>query len=106
MLDNREMERKMYDMAAVFKVYMSAKRYSQAKYLYDKARILAVEMELEEEKRGELFGIRGERGEIIKEGLFKEELVQRAYLETCVKAKEKPEDCILCQKQLRAAVQK
>lgn len=106
MLDNREMERKLYEMAAIFKNHISAKRYQQAKYCYDKARLLAVEIELEEEKKEELFGIRGKRGEIIKDGLFKEELVQKAYMECCVKAKDSPMNCILCQEQLRGVVKK
>lgn len=102
MLESREIEKKLYDMAAIFKVHMRAKRYSQAKYVYDRARDLAVSVELEEEKRAELFGRRGERGVILREGLFNEELVQKAFLETCVKAKEKPEECILCQKLFKA----
>ncbi|MBE5852289.1 MAG: hypothetical protein E7299_04955 [Lachnospiraceae bacterium] len=106
MLSDREIEMKLYDMAAVFKNHMRAGRYPQAKYIYDKARMLAVETGLEEKKREELFGLRGERGNSLKEGLFPHELVQKAYLETCVKAKEQPEDCILCQKQLGIMVQK
>ena len=106
MLDNREMERKLYDLAAVFNNHMNAKRYAQAQYCYKKARLLAVEMELEEEKKEELFGVCGNRGEMIKEGLFRKELVHKAYLEACIKAKENPDACILCQKQLKAAVQR
>lgn len=106
MLDERGIERKLYDLAAVFKSHMSAKRYPQAKYCYDKARILATETELEERKKEELFGIIGNRGEIIKEGLFRVKLVQKAFEECCVKAKENPENCILCQEKLRGAVWK
>ena len=100
MLSGWEIEQKLHNMAAVFRNHMRAKRYAQAKYLYENARDLAVNVGLEEEKREELFGIRGERGVILKDGLFPEELVQKAYYETCVKAKEKPEDCMLCQKRL------
>ena len=96
MLDSRGIEQKLYNLAAVFNVHMKAKRYPQAKYCYDKARGLAVEVELEQEKKDQLFGIRGNRGEIVKEGLFKEEMVMKAYVETCVKAKQEPEDCRLC----------
>ena len=104
MLDSRGIERKIYDLAAVFHAHMKAKRYAQAKYCYDKARSLAVEVELEQEKKDQLFGIRGNRGEIIKEGLFKEEMVMKAYVETCVKAKQAPESCVLCQRQIRGMV--
>lgn len=104
MLDSRGIERKIYDMAIVFQAHMKAKRYAQAKYCYDKARGLAVDVELEQEKKDELFGIRGNRGEIIKEGLFKEELVSKAFIETCVKAKQNPENCMLCQKRIRGEV--
>lgn len=106
MLDSRGIENKLWEYAAKFRVHMKAKRYAQAKYCYDKARDLAVDVELEEEKREELFGIRGERGVMLKEGMFLEELVQKAYYETCVKAKARPEDCVLCQKKSGAAVQR
>lgn len=104
MLDSRGIERKIYDMAIVFQAHMKAKRYAQAKYCYDKARGLAVDVELEQEKKDELFGIRGNRGVIIKEGLFKEELVSKAFIETCVKAKQNPENCELCRKRIRGEV--
>lgn len=104
MLDSRAIEQKIYNLAAVFEVHMKAKRYAQAKYCYDKARGLAVSVELEQEQKDQLFGIRGNRGQIIKEGLFKEELVMKAYLETCIKAKKEPENCILCQKRIRGEV--
>ena len=104
MLDSRGIERKIYDLAAVFHAHMKAKRYAQAKYCYDKARSLAVEVELEQEKKEELFGIRGERGVIIKEGLFKVEMVMKAYEETCVKAKQAPENCTLCQQRIRGMI--
>ena len=51
MLDSRGIEQKIYDLAAVFQVHMKAKRYAQAKYCYDNARGLAVDVELEQEKR-------------------------------------------------------
>lgn len=101
MLDSRGIEQKLYNLAAVFRAHMKAKRYPQAKYCYDKARALAVDVELEQEKKDQLFGIRGNRGEIVKEGLFQEDLVMKAYVETCVKAKQEPENCMLCQKRIR-----
>lgn len=104
MLDSRAIELKIYDLAAVFNAHMKAKRYAQAKYCYDKARSLAVDVELEQEKKDELFGIKETRGTIVKEGLFKEELVSKAYVETCVKAKQNPENCELCRKRIRGDV--
>ena len=104
MLSSREIEMKLYDMAAVFKNHMMAGRYPQAKYVYDKARTLAVEISLEEEKRRELFGMRGERGICLQDGLFPHDLVQKAYFESCVKAKTQPENCALCQKWLEKMV--
>ena len=101
MLDSKGIEQKLYNLAAVFNVHMKTKRYAQAKYCYDKARMMAVEVGLEQEKKDELFGIRGSRGVIVKEGLFKEELVQKSYVETCIKAKKNPENCVLCQKRIR-----
>lgn len=101
MLDSKGIEQKLHHLAAVFNAHMRQKRYTQAKYCYDKARLLAVEVELEPEKKEELFGIRGTRGMIVKEGLFREELVQKSYLETCIKAKQNPENCVLCQKRIR-----
>lgn len=104
MLDSREMEQKLHQLAAVFNEHMRQKRYAQAKYCYDKARMMAVELELEQKKKDELFGIRGDRGLILKEGLFREELVQKSYIETCVRAKEKPQSCVLCQKRMKGEV--
>ena len=101
MLDSRGIEQKIFNLAAVFNAHMKAKRYAQAKYCYDKARSLAVDVELEQEKKDQLFGISGNRGEVIKEGLFKEELVMKAFFETCVKAKQAPENCTLCQQRIR-----
>lgn len=101
MIDERRTEQKLEELAAVFKSHALAKRYPQAKRCYDTARNIAVFMELAEEKREELFGIRGERGIIEKEGMFPEYLVQKVYLETCVKAREMPENCLLCEGKLQ-----
>lgn len=101
MLESMVIKQKLYDLAAAFKVHMRAKRYVQAKRCYDNARLIAVFHGMEEDEKEKLFGVRGKRGEIMKEGLFQEEMVQKAYLETCVKAKQIPEDCVLCQKHIR-----
>jgi hypothetical protein len=97
MLNEREVYKKLQDYAAAFNVHITGKRYAQAKHYYDVAREVAVFMELDEGKKRELFGERGNRGEIIEEGLFKEEKVQKAYLESCVKARDM--GCTRCEKQ-------
>ena len=98
MLDEREIKQKLYDLAAVFKVHMKAKRYNQARYCYDSARTVVTFNCMGEDVSNELFGVRGDRGTIIREGMFQEMMVQKSYMETCVKAKENPENCLLCQK--------
>lgn len=102
MLDGRAIEQKLYNLAGKFKIHMGAKRYPQAKHCYDKAREVAVFVELEEDKMRELFGERKEKGIIVKEGLFKEEQVQKAYFQCCVKAKQEPENCMACLECIKA----
>ena len=96
MLECNQIEKKIYDLAAGFQAHFKAKRYFQAKYCYEQARQVTVFVELEEEKKRELFGERGIRGGTMQEGLFKEEWVQKAYLECCVKGKEQSGNCQLC----------
>lgn len=98
MLDEKAIKRKLYDLAAVFKVHMKAKRYNQARYCYDRARTVVTFNEMGENISNELFGVHGEKGAIILEGMFQEMMVQKAYSETCVKAQENPDNCLLCQK--------
>lgn len=84
MLDPKQTMDKLYNYAELFKAHMRNKNYSGAKACYDTARTVAVFMELEAEQKDQLFGIRGERGIYILEGLFNETLVQKAY-EECIK---------------------
>lgn len=84
MLDNRQAEKKLYDLPEIFKAHMKCRRYSEAKACYDRAVTIALFMEADEKQKTELFGERGERGVIIKEGLFPEREVQKAY-EECIK---------------------
>lgn len=84
MLDGKEIIEKLYLLAGEFNVHMQNKEYARAKYCYDTAANAAVFCEVESKYIDELFGIRGERGEIIKSGLFPEEKVIRAYGE-CIK---------------------
>lgn len=85
MISERRVYQKMEELAAIFSVHMNAKRYTQAKHCYETARNVVVFMEFEPEKAGEVFGIIGNRGEIIKDGLFKVGLVDKMGLEVDVK---------------------
>ncbi|MCM1387833.1 MAG: hypothetical protein NC231_10925 [Bacillus sp. (in: Bacteria)] len=84
MLNSDEVLMKIYELPQVFNRSMANKDYPQAKCCYDTARTVALFMELDEEQMKGLFGERGERGAIIRTGLFSEEKVQKAYLE-CIK---------------------
>lgn len=84
MLEGKEIMGKLYLLADEFKVHMRNQEYSRAKHCYDTAVTVTVFLEMEAEIKLELFGERGERGSIIKEGLFREEQVIKAYGE-CIK---------------------
>ena len=98
MIDDKRVWQKLEEMAAVFNNHIKAKRYQQAKYCYDTARNVSVFMEMEEKESQMLFGTREGKGEIEKEGMFKEELVQKVYYECCVRGKEQPATCLLCER--------
>ncbi|MDE6661989.1 MAG: hypothetical protein K2K46_01475 [Lachnospiraceae bacterium] len=85
MLKEKELLDKLYDLPERFRVHMGNKDYPRAKSCYDTARTIAVFMELDEERQKELFGVRGERGVILRTGLFPEASVQKAYRE-CIKS--------------------
>lgn len=87
----KQMLDKLHEMSQRFKFHMERKEYCHAKALYDEARTTAVFLELGEEQMIELFGERGERGEVISVGLFPEEKVQRAYIE-CIKRNQTSEN--------------
>lgn len=84
MLDNKSLMEKLYKLPQTFQENMQSKDYVGAKSCYDIARTVAVFLNLDKEHMEELFGKRGERGEIIRVGLFPEEKVQQAYFE-CIK---------------------
>ena len=66
--------------------YMFVQRqYGKAKARYEVARSVAVTMELSEDIKEELFGVRGGKGEILRNGAFPEELVQKALYEASVR---------------------
>ena len=86
MLKTEDIRKKVYHQADMFSHYFRRKEYAQAKAAYDTARTVAVFCELEETDMKALFGDRpyiGENEEA-STGLFKEEDVQKAYLE-CIK---------------------
>lgn len=84
MLDQKRIMDKLFELPDLFKIHMRNKAYSQAKACYDRARTVAVFLELDEEDMNRLFGKRGDRCVYIVEGLFNEDQVQKAYLE-CIK---------------------
>ena len=75
MLTETQLTAKLTDMAHSFNQLVKRRDYVKAKYLYDTARNVAVAVELPPETMGELFGIRGPKGEEVQKGLFQEELV-------------------------------
>lgn len=84
MLDNNALMDKLYTLPKKFVYCMERKDYSGAKHCYDTACTVAVFLNLDESIMTELFGERGERGAIIKQGLFQEEKVLKAYYE-CIR---------------------
>ncbi len=85
MLEGKGFMDKLRREAGLFKGYMREKRYPEAKYCYDSVLAALVLMEADRETMREFFGERGERGVILKEGLFPEWQVQEAYL-ACIRS--------------------
>ena len=85
MLTEKEVEQKLRGLADEFRVLMKQRQYTKAKARYEVARSVAVTMELSEDIRAELFGVRGGKGEVLRKGAFPEELVQKAFYETSVR---------------------
>ena len=57
-------------------------------------------MELDENIKDSIFGARKDRGEIKQDGIFRMGEVDKVYLESCIKAKTRPEECFLCREHL------
>ena len=85
MLERKALMDKLRRKADLFKDYMREKQYPEAKYCYDSVLAALVLMEADGETMREFFGVRGERGVILKEGLFPEAQVQEAYL-ACIRS--------------------
>ena len=73
MLNEREVGKKLQELAYRFRGHVKNRQWEQAKHCYDVARNVAVAVEISEKDKLELFGERGERGEILKQGLFPED---------------------------------
>lgn len=84
MLTEKEAEEKLRGLAQEFQSLMKQRQYVKAKQRYETARSVAVTMELSEDIREELFGVRGGKGEVLRKGAFPEELVQKAFYEIAV----------------------
>lgn len=95
MIAERSVWKKLEELAAVFNNHIRAKRYHQAKYCYDTARNVSVFLEMDEKEYQKLFGYGNKEDR--NEEMFKRELVQKVYVETCVKGQKEPESCVLCQ---------
>ena len=93
MLTEKEAEEKLRGMAQEFQDLMKQRQYGIGKILHVslynpvafQQRVLAVTMELSEDIKEELFGVRGGKGEILRNGAFPEELVQKALYEASVR---------------------
>lgn len=76
MLTEEEIRERLFDQyPAMFRQSIYAHNYTRAKSIVDTARKVALFIQLPEKELDELFGIRGDRGVVLQEGLFPEELV-------------------------------
>lgn len=85
MLTEKETEQKLRGLADEFQILMKQRQYAKAKHRYEVALNVAVTMELSEDIKEELFGVRGGKGEILRKGAFPEELVKKAFYEASVR---------------------
>lgn len=78
MLTEKEIRDKLFEEYPVmFRQSMSAKNWFRARNVVDTARKVALFLQFPEKDLDELFGIRGDRGEIIQRGRFPEEEIIR-----------------------------
>lgn len=85
MLTGKEIERNIFELAEKFQWHMRRKEYTEAKYCYDRARTVALFIQLDQGKCLELFGSRQEDPPV--EGLFREEDVEKARYECSIRRK-------------------
>lgn len=84
-IERQEIMDMLYEQPVLFDHYMKNKQYPEAKYCYDSTVATMRKLRADESLMIEFFGERGERGVILREGLFREEKVQKAYYETAIK---------------------
>lgn len=77
MLEKEEIRNKLFEQGELFKLLMKNKQYAAAKHCYQATLNTATLVELDQPDVDKLFGIRGEKGVILKEGCFPEGLVIR-----------------------------
>lgn len=78
MITEEELREKLFEQYPImFRQSMIAKNYYRARNIVDTARKVALFMQITEKDMDELFGIRGDRGEIIQRGRFPEEEIIR-----------------------------
>ncbi len=78
MLTEKEIKNKLFeDYPRMFQQSMEGKNWFRAKNIVDTARSVALFLQFPEEDLDVLFGIRGERGEIIQRGRFPEDEIIR-----------------------------
>ena len=100
MISEYQLMKKIEEDAAIFRQHIREKRFQQAKYLYDRIRNVVCYMELDENIKDSIFGVRKDRGEIKQDGIFRMGEVNKVYLESCIKSKTSPEECFLCREHL------
>lgn len=82
MLSQKEIRDRLFEYAGVFRNHMANRRYEEARYCYDTALNVSTFICLDPKDQEELFGIRGERGEIVKQGAFPDSMVIWCYEKT------------------------
>jgi len=86
-LDRKELMQTLRYMGEIFRQLCKVKNYHEAKKYYEEARSLSVKNHMTEEESAEIFGVRGERGVILRVGAFPEEMVIEMYEWTVVRCK-------------------
>lgn len=84
MLTEEQIKWRLRDQSDAFAKAMRTKNYAGAKRIYEDARAVAVLCEIDEKTKTELFGSRQDEDHPV-EGLFNENLVQKAYEMTMVR---------------------
>lgn len=84
MLEKEDIEKKLLRLPTEFEEAMKSRQYARAIYIYNTARNVAVFVEAREIME-ELFGVRADKGKILKEGRFRESDIMKAMYEEKVK---------------------